>query len=87
MTVRYRISVNEHDEFEVEADAPASLLESLEQHGIETHFHCRSGFCGACRTKLLAGEVSYHADPLAYVRTGEILPCICKAVSDLKLEH
>ena len=62
-----------------------TLLESLEEAGIEVHYHCREGFCGACRTKLLSGEVDYTTDPLAFFDDDEILPCCCKATSDIKI--
>lgn len=57
----------------------SSMLESLEAQGIEVHFHCREGFCGACRTKLISGSVTYLTDPLAFIDDDEILPCCCKA--------
>ncbi|RUO36572.1 class I ribonucleotide reductase maintenance protein YfaE [Aliidiomarina sanyensis] len=83
----FRIVINQQITTEVEADAPASLLETMEATGLETRYHCRNGFCGACRTKLISGTVEYLADPLAYVRPGDILPCVCRATSDLELEH
>ena len=63
------------------------LLEALEKHQLEMHYHCRSGFCGACRTKLNSGQVRYTTEPLAYVRKGDILPCCCVPESDLDIEH
>lgn len=66
--------------------ADSTLLESLEKAGLDVHFHCRQGFCGACRTKLHQGEVQYVADPLAYIDDGEILPCCCQPLTDVTLE-
>ncbi len=63
-----------------------TLLESLEAHQVEVHFQCREGFCGACRTKLIEGQVDYLTDPLAFIDDDEILPCCCVAKSDLKLK-
>ncbi|MCC5878657.1 MAG: 2Fe-2S ferredoxin-like protein [Idiomarina sp.] len=87
MTKPLRVKVNSDVLFEVPAQSDASLLQSMEQAGVEAHFHCRSGFCGACRTHLISGEVAYTTEPLAYVRRGDILPCVCVALSDLELEH
>lgn len=87
MSKPLRIKVNSDVLFEVQAQTDVSLLQSMEQAGIKTHFHCRNGFCGACRTHMLSGEVSYTTEPLAYVRSGDILPCVCIAQSDLELEH
>ncbi|WP_229333498.1 class I ribonucleotide reductase maintenance protein YfaE [Glaciecola sp. MH2013] len=62
-----------------------SLLEHLESNNIEVHYHCREGYCGACRTKLNEGNVDYHIDPLAFIDDDEILPCCCKPTSDIDI--
>lgn len=63
-----------------------TLLESLESADIEVHYHCRDGFCGACRVKLVEGEINYPlGEPLAYIRDGEILACCCVPVTDITL--
>ncbi len=59
------------------------LLASLTPLG---HYsECRNGYCGACKTTLLSGQVRYLTPPIAYTRPGEILPCCCTPVSDLLL--
>ena len=63
-----------------------SVLETLERHGHHVEFQCRSGYCGACRTPLLAGKVHYAAVPLAFVYQGECLPCCCQPVGAIKLD-
>nr|WP_273542221.1 class I ribonucleotide reductase maintenance protein YfaE [Aeromonas caviae] len=63
-----------------------SVLETLERHGHHVEFQCRSGYCGACRTPLLAGKVHYAAVPLAFVSQGECLPCSCQPVGAIKLD-
>jgi len=63
-----------------------SLLIAMEQQNIDVHYHCREGFCGACRTKLIAGKVEYKVDPLACIDDDEILACCCVPVSDVELE-
>lgn len=80
----YIIHLDEHTQLACHKDQ--TLLENLEAHKIEVHFHCREGFCGACRTKLIEGQVEYITDPLAYIDDDEILPCCCKAKSDLKIK-
>ena len=63
-----------------------SLLECLEQANVEVHYHCRDGFCGACRVTLIAGEINYpKGEPLAFVGDNEILPCCCVPVTDISL--
>ncbi|WP_404340207.1 class I ribonucleotide reductase maintenance protein YfaE [Pseudoalteromonas mariniglutinosa] len=56
----------------------SSLLECLEQHQIDIPFQCREGYCGACRATLIEGNVDYNQEPLAFVRSGEVLLCCTK---------
>ncbi|SFD09515.1 class I ribonucleotide reductase maintenance protein YfaE [Pseudoalteromonas denitrificans] len=62
-----------------------TLLESLESNKIESHYHCREGYCGACRVKITSGEVEYINEPLAFIRDGEILTCCCVPNSNLEI--
>lgn len=63
-----------------------TLLEALEQCRLDVNFHCREGYCGACRCKLLQGEVRYLNEPLAFVRKGEFLPCCSVPLTDIDIE-
>ena len=47
-------------EFELLPDE--SLLAGLERTHHAVEYQCRSGYCGSCRVKLLAGVVSGDAD-------------------------
>lgn len=71
--------------FEFDPASP-NLLVSLEQQQFEVNFHCRAGFCGACRCKLVQGEVNYLEEPLAFVRKGEFLPCCSVPATDIEIE-
>lgn len=62
-----------------------TLLESLESAKINVQYHCREGYCGACRTKLIEGEIEYTTAPLAFVDDDEILPCCCHPTTNLKI--
>ncbi|HID9467545.1 MULTISPECIES: class I ribonucleotide reductase maintenance protein YfaE [Serratia] len=62
------------------------LLDVLELHDVEVEYQCRSGYCGACRLKLVKGEVTYRQQPLAFINQGEILPCCCMPLTDIELE-
>ena len=62
-----------------------TLLETLEINDIEAHYHCRDGFCGACRCKIKSGEVNYTIDPLAYIDDGEIFLCCTVPTTDIEL--
>jgi len=64
-----------------------TLLECLEQADVEVHYHCRDGFCGACRMTLTGGEINYpKGEPLAFIAENEILPCCCVPVTDISLD-
>ncbi|MBB6249472.1 hypothetical protein FHS74_000005 [Nitrospirillum iridis] len=52
-----------------------TLLELAEARGLAPEFSCRSGSCGTCRTKLLAGSVTYVKQPTAPVADDEVLVC------------
>ena len=71
---------------EVNSLSDETLLESLERHQIEVQYHCRDGFCGACRCKLLKGDIRYTTDPLAFIDDDEILPCCTKAKGAIAIE-
>lgn len=63
-----------------------TLLECLEAENIEVHYHCRDGFCGACRVKLNQGQVIYpQGEPLAFVADDEILTCCCAPTSNISI--
>lgn len=62
-----------------------TILADLEAQGIAIEYHCREGYCGACRCKLLSGEVDYTLDPLAFIDDDEILPCCTVALTDVVL--
>jgi len=63
-----------------------TILNALEKENIDVHFHCRDGFCGACRVTLLSGKISYpKGEPLAYIGDAEILPCCCVPISDINI--
>ena len=67
-------------------DSSQTILTCLENANIEVHFHCRDGFCGACRVTLLSGEINYpKGEPLAFIGDAEILPCCCVPVTNISL--
>ena len=54
----FKVKVNGQHELTVDA-SEGTLLDALEKHQLEVHYHCKSGFCGACRSKLKSGSVRY----------------------------
>ena len=84
-----KVTVNRSGAFESEFDfdeADRTLLSSLQKNQTEVLYHCREGFCGACRCKLKSGSITYIHEPLAFVRSGEILTCCSKPNSDIEIE-
>jgi ferredoxin len=59
-----------------------SLLDALEEAGIEVPNLCRGGVCGQCETGLLAGEAEHRDSFLPPEARGEkIMPCVSRARS------
>jgi len=79
-----KITVDGHVIAFIEQDK--NILHSLERENIESHYHCRDGYCGACRCKLIKGEVSYNITPIAFIRDGDILTCCAQPISDIEID-
>ena len=85
MSSNHKVITQQHQVIFLESHN--SLLECLESANIEVHYHCRDGFCGACRVTLKKGDTHYYnGDPLAYVGPNEILPCCCRPSGDIEIE-
>ena len=83
----YKITIKSRQEGQqVPYTAGDTLLECFENHELEVQFHCREGFCGACRTKLLSGKIEYNIAPLAYLDDDEFLPCCSVPKTDIEIE-
>jgi ferredoxin-NADP reductase/phenylpropionate dioxygenase-like ring-hydroxylating dioxygenase large terminal subunit len=52
-----------------------TLLDFAEACGLAPAFGCRSGICGTCATRLVAGSVDYVEEPLAPRAAGQVLLC------------
>jgi ferredoxin len=53
-----------------------SLLELAERAGVAPMSSCRSGVCGTCATRVLAGDVDYAQPPAHDIEPGEALVCV-----------
>jgi ferredoxin len=68
-----------------------TLLAALRREGVNAPYSCQQGFCGTCRTRVLAGEVE-HRDTLLTDperSAGMMLTCVSRAAgeSDLTLDY
>jgi ferredoxin len=76
---RSNLAVPWHDRY-------PSLLDFAEACDVPVGFGCRNGTCHNCETGLLAGEVTYHSDPLEPPPDGRILVCSTRPTSELTLD-
>ena len=79
----------ENSEFNSQADE--TILDAALREGIQLPYGCRSGTCGACKAKLLEGEIVYgDIEPEALTEKEKkndwILCCQARAESDLVLK-
>ena len=76
-------------EFQIAQDE--SVLDASLRQGLSIPYGCRSGYCGACKCKVISGELHYgDNDPGALSEqeklVGMALPCIAIPKTDLVLE-
>lgn len=64
-----------------------SLLEVAEARGLAPAFGCRGGSCGSCRTRVLAGAVTYAEPPAFAVPAGEALLCCAVPAESAQAVH
>ncbi len=70
----------------IEVPAELSLLEALEQAGVEVPSLCRGGVCGQCETRYLAGEVEHRDHFLSPdERAALLMPCVSRGGCDRPL--
>jgi ferredoxin len=84
-----KVTVHRNGVIETEIEfvnTDATLLNSLQKNSVDMLYHCKEGFCGACRCKLKSGSISYINEPLAFVRKGEILTCCSVPNEDVEIE-
>ena len=67
-----------------------SLLDSIEQGGLQWPSSCRAGSCRTCLTTLLSGEVRYEMAWPGLTpeekAEGCVLPCVALPVTDVVLQ-
>jgi uncharacterized protein len=64
----------------------ASLLDFAERHDVAIESGCRSGSCGTCEVKRIAGTVRYAEKPDHEITPGHCLLCVGFPDSPLELE-
>jgi ferredoxin-NADP reductase len=69
---------------EVRVGAEETLLAALVRSGVHAPYSCQQGFCGTCRTRVVAGAVD-HRDTLLTEperEAGMMLTCVSRAADD-----
>lgn len=64
----------------------SSLLEALEEAGVDVNYSCRAGICAACRAKLVSGDISWRNQPILALGEGDILTCSVVPTSNIVIQ-
>lgn len=87
MRHRVEIKPSEH-QFYVESDE--TVLDAALRQGVNLRYGCRNGACGACKGKVLQGDLHYDEDPVALSdddkANNQALFCSAMPDSDLTIE-
>ena len=62
-----------------------TTVELAKREGLDVLHSCEEGICGTCRCRLMEGETEYLSEPIGFVEDGEILTCISRPKSNVKL--
>jgi ferredoxin len=61
----------------------SSLLEALEDAGVDVNYSCRAGICAACRATLISGNVAWRNQPILALAEQDILTCSVVPTMDI----
>jgi len=65
--------------------AQPSLLHLFDETGIGIASECRTGQCGQCRVRLLAGDVEWISEPESRPPTHQVLACCVRPLKDVRV--
>ena len=60
-----------------------SLLEALEDAGVDVNYSCRAGICAACRATLVSGQIEWRNQPILALGEQDILTCSVVPTTDI----
>jgi ferredoxin-NADP reductase len=70
----------------IEFQKQRTLLDAMEEQGIEIESECRTGECGQCKVKVQQGKIKHLIDSDVSLNDDEILTCCTVPTSDLLIE-
>lgn len=77
---------------QIEIDNDETIVDGLRRSGVRSPYKCRRGGCGACRTRLVDGKVTYSrpvADSVLSnddIEAGLCLPCRARPTTDIVID-
>ncbi|MTD56080.1 flavin reductase family protein [Amycolatopsis pithecellobii] len=67
----------------IRVPAGVSVLDVLEERGVDIPWSCRAGICGTCETPLIAGRTDHGDSLVGLTRADDVcFPCVVRAVDD-----
>ena len=75
----------EGDTHTFECDEETTILEALEEAGLDHNYSCRAGSCSSCCMKVLEGEVNQEEQTFLdddQMEAGFVLACVAMPESD-----